>query len=267
MPKLSPLLPGAWVMVWWVWFQLQRPAWVPRAVALLTVGFMVSTVIGENLLYPLITPSVGDVFHTVSIGVRFILLVVLIPVVILGIRRQGAESWLVLPAVVLLMISLFSTELLELHIRINWFPFGLRFSLSQVANLLLTVVLFALLLHRLLLSVRQQRLLALDVKQAQEVQQVILPQARTTVPGLMIESEYRPAREVGGDFFQIILSDGIAEATGPDGQLFGFERVHELLQTAKSATEVASTAQSFGQEDDISVITVTRIAVLEPALA
>ena len=91
-----------------------------------------------------------------------------------------------------------------LHIRINWFPFGLRFSLSQVANLLLTVVLFALLLHRLLLSVRQQRLLALDVKQAQEVQQVILPQARTTVPGLVIESEYRPAREVGGDFFQII---------------------------------------------------------------
>ncbi len=387
---LSPLLLGAWVMVWWVWFQLQRPAWVPRAVAVLTVGFMVSTVIGENLLYPLITPSVGDVFHTVSIGVRFTLLMVLILVVILGIRRQGAESWLVLPAVVLLMISLFSTELLVLHIRINWFPFGLRFSLSQVANLLLTVVLFALLLHRLLLSVRQQRLLALDVKQAQEVQQVILPQARTTVPGLVIESEYRPAREVGGDFFQIIphandgslliiagdvtgkglkagmlvallvgairstaelngdplfilealnrrlmgrgeahatclalriaadgkatlanaghmppylngeaigvegalplgmteradfstmcfqlaegdrlvmVSDGIVEATGPDGQLFGFERVHELVRMARSATEVATTAQSFGQEDDISVITVTRIPVLEPALA
>ena len=46
--------------------------------------------------------------------------------------------------------------------------------------------------------------MALDVKQAQEVQQVILPVARTTLPGLVIESEYRPAREVGGDFFQII---------------------------------------------------------------
>ena len=387
---LSPLLLGAWVMVWWVWFQLRRPAWVPRAVALLTLGFMVSTVIGENLLYPLISPSVGEVFHTVSIGVRFTLLMVLILVVILGIRRQGAEGWLVLPAVVLLMISLFTTELLLLRIRINWFPFGLRFSLTQVANLLLTVVLFVLLLRRLLLSVRQQRLLALDVKQAQEVQQVILPQARTTVPGLVIESEYRPAREVGGDFFQIIphandgslliiagdvtgkglragmlvallvgairstaelngdplfilealnrrlmgrgeahatclalriaadgkvilanaghmppylngepiavdgalplgmteradfstmrfqlaegdrlvmVSDGIAEATGPDGQLFGFERVHELVRRARSATEVASAAQSFGQEDDISVITVTRITVLEPALA
>jgi ligand-binding sensor domain-containing protein len=37
--------------------------------------------------------------------------------------------------------------------------------------------------------------------------------------------------------------------------------------SALLATEVASTAQSFGQEDDISVITVTRIPVLEPALA
>ena len=47
--------------------------------------------------------------------------------------------------------------------------------------------------------------MALDVKQAQEVQQVILPEARThACRGCLIESEYRPAREVGGDFFQII---------------------------------------------------------------
>ena len=52
--------------------------------------------------------------------------------------------------------------------------------------------------------------MAPDVKQAQEVQSVILPEARTDLPGLVVESEYRPAREVGGDFFQIIphKSDG-----------------------------------------------------------
>jgi hypothetical protein len=48
-----------------------------------------------------------------------------------------------------------------------------------------------------------------------------------------------------------------------DGQLFGFERVHQLLRSARSATEVAGAAQTFGQEDDISVISVTRTAVLE----
>jgi serine phosphatase RsbU (regulator of sigma subunit) len=65
----------------------------------------------------------------------------------------------------------------------------------------------------------------------------------------------------------VLMSDGIVEAPDANGHLFGFERVHELLRTATTAAEVASAAQSFGQEDDISVILVTRTAVLEPALA
>jgi len=47
-----------------------------------------------------------------------------------------------------------------------------------------------------------------------------------------------------------------------NGQLFGFDRVHQLLQTRLSATELANAAQSFGQEDDISVICVTRMATM-----
>jgi serine phosphatase RsbU (regulator of sigma subunit) len=65
----------------------------------------------------------------------------------------------------------------------------------------------------------------------------------------------------------LLLSDGIVEATNAEGHLFGFDRVDELLRTAPTAAEVASAAQSFGQEDDISVISVTRTAVLEPAIA
>ena len=56
-------------------------------------------------------------------------------------------------------------------------------------------------------DIRRQKLMALDVRQAQEVQQLILPEARTTLPGLVIESEYRAASEVGGDFFQIMPGD------------------------------------------------------------
>ena len=55
------------------------------------------------------------------------------------------------------------------------------------------------------------------------------------------------------------MSDGIAEATNADGQLFGFDRVNDLVRTAKSPAEVVGAAQGFGQEDDISVISVTRI--------
>jgi hypothetical protein len=224
-----------------------------------------------------------------------------------------------------------------------------------------------------------------ELAQAQEVQQVILPESRLALPGLVVESEYRPAREVGGDFFQMIpdradgsllivagdvagkglkagmlvalvvgairaaaqyapdpaavlgtlnlllmgrsdaqatclalriakdgaatlanaghiapylngeplpmegalplgilegaepsvlhfqlndgdrlmlMSDGVPEATDHGGELFGFERVHQLLRSAKSASEVAGAAQTFGQEDDISVISITRTGVL-----
>lgn len=65
----------------------------------------------------------------------------------------------------------------------------------------------------------------------------------------------------------ILMSDGIAEATDANGALFGFGRIHDLLRTTTSATELASAAQIFGQKDDISVIAVTRTPVVEPAMA
>jgi len=61
----------------------------------------------------------------------------------------------------------------------------------------------------------------------------------------------------------VMVSDGVAEATDASGRLFGFERVAELLRTAVSAAAVAQAAQSFGQGDDISVVSVRRMAAAE----
>jgi serine phosphatase RsbU (regulator of sigma subunit) len=90
--------------------------------------------------------------------------------------------------------------------------------------------------------------------------------------GLLPEAECSvlPFRLIEGDRM-VLLTDGIAEAIDASGQLFGFDRVHGLLQGRPSASEVADAAQEFGQEDDISVISVTRTSVmrsssLEPAL-
>ena len=63
----------------------------------------------------------------------------------------------------------------------------------------------------------------------------------------------------------LFMSDGIVEATDAHGHLFGFDRVLELVRSAASPADLAGAAQSFGQRDDISVISVTRTAVLEPA--
>ena len=388
-----PLILGLWVMVWWKWFRLQRPSWMPTLIAVLTVLYMVCDLLGENLFFNLIPPSVNAGFHMASLGTRILFMPVLIMIVVWGVREQGREGLLALPAVILAAVSQFQTELSVLHVRVMWFPFGGRISLAQISMLALAGVMLILLVRRLLFSLRRQKQMALDVKQAQEIQQVILPGAVTWFPGYAIESEYRPAREVGGDFFQILphesdgsmliivgdvtgkglqagmmvallvgavrstaefnsdpefmlrslnrrllgrgdahatclamrvtangevklanaghlppylngkpldiegalplgldydaefsvtsfrlsegdrmvlVSDGIAEAMDAEGRLFGFERVEKMLAQNESAllsaTALADAAQQFGQEDDISVITVTRAEILKPVL-
>ena len=54
----------------------------------------------------------------------------------------------------------------------------------------------------------------------------------------------------------LMLSDGVVEARHPNGELFGFDRVRMLSQ--ESAVYLAEAAKSFGQQDDITVLTVRR---------
>lgn len=381
---LRPLICAAWVMVWWNWFGLHRPAWLPRAVAVLALFYAISTALDRNLLVFTIVPhSVSVAFGNVYLATKLLFLPLMLVCIVQGIRQKGVEGWSVLPAVVLWGVAQFWEELNFLHIHLTWYPLGVQVTLRDIANLLLAFVIAGLLLRRLLVTVLRQRLMELDVKQAQEVQRVILPEPIATLPGLAIESEYRPAREVGGDFFQILphpsngsmlivagdvagkglqagmlvallvgairtsahfdpdplavlkvlnqrlcgrnqaaatclalriaadgkatlanaghlppylngqpveiegslplgmiedaefsvtyfrlmkgdqlllMSDGIAEATDANGKLFGFERIHDLLRESASAATLANAAQNFGQEDDISVITITRTA-------
>jgi phosphoserine phosphatase RsbU/P len=56
----------------------------------------------------------------------------------------------------------------------------------------------------------------------------------------------------------LLLSDGVVEARHGSGELFGFDRVHNLSN--QSAFYIADAAKEFGQEDDITVLTVRRIA-------
>jgi serine phosphatase RsbU (regulator of sigma subunit) len=56
----------------------------------------------------------------------------------------------------------------------------------------------------------------------------------------------------------LLLSDGVVEARRSSGELFGFDRVHNLSN--QSAFYIADAAKEFGQEDDITVLTVRRLA-------
>ncbi|MDR3739909.1 MAG: SpoIIE family protein phosphatase [Terracidiphilus sp.] len=64
----------------------------------------------------------------------------------------------------------------------------------------------------------------------------------------------------------VFLSDGVVEAANAQGELFGFERTQQVSH--ESARYIASTAQHFGQTDDITVVSLylaSRAAAPDPA--
>lgn len=62
-----------------------------------------------------------------------------------------------------------------------------------------------------------------------------------------------------------LVTDGVVEARDKDGELFGFERT--LAISNLPAEAIAQAAQDFGQDDDISVVAITRKGMPEFATA
>jgi serine phosphatase RsbU (regulator of sigma subunit) len=266
----------------------------------------------------------------------------------------------------------------------NW-PFPV--SVLDVTNLFMQLSILAILLMRFVRARRNEQNMASELEAARTVQQVLIPEEIPAIPGLAIECIYKPAGQVGGDFFQILptpnngalivigdvsgkgmpaamavsllvgtvrtlahctqrpgeiltamnqrmlgrskdgfttclvlrldadgaatvanaghlapylgctevpvesglplglaaqaeytessfqfdtgeqlalLTDGVAEARAKTGELFGFERTASIATL--SANHIAATAAAFGQQDDITVLKIRRVAVSEPAL-
>jgi Stage II sporulation protein E (SpoIIE) len=264
--------------------------------------------------------------------------------------------------------------------------FGLGFLLSTV---LFLALIFTIAREQFMERERQARI-ELEVKSAREVQQILVPEETPAIPGLSIASVYRPAEEVGGDFFQVIATDdggalialgdvsgkglkaamtvslivgtlrtlaeytqspaavlrglnrrllgrtdggfvtcliaridangdttmanaghlapfrdaqelpvagslplglagdasydelafllhegetltfytdGILEARNPAGELYGFERVAALVGSDRTIEQMVEEARNFGQQDDITIFRVTRLAQSAPAHA
>jgi len=55
-----------------------------------------------------------------------------------------------------------------------------------------------------------------------------------------------------------LVTDGVVEARAVTGELLGFERTAEL--SIGTAAKIADAAQAFGQDDDITVLTVACLA-------
>jgi phosphoserine phosphatase RsbU/P len=264
-----------------------------------------------------------------------------------------------------------------LGMRILIFEEPFPIDLSQITDVLLLLSVLTILIIRFTSTRTQEEHFGSEVNAARDVQQYLIPETLPSVRGLDIKSEYRPAREVGGDFFQVLphesdgsvlivvgdvaghgleagmlatllvgairtaaifttdperllpllndrmhgrglatcvaiciqrdgrislssaghpppylngtaipvegslplgvipgmtyparlfrlaendlimlMTDGVAEAKNENGKLFGFDRIEKMLGRGANATLIADAAQKFGQEDDITVLTV-----------
>ena len=273
----------------------------------------------------------------------------------------------------------------EWFFQLSRWPFP--FSFQDVADMVMLLGVMAVLPLRFARSRRDEEWLAREMESARTVQQVLIPTEIPSIPGFDIQCVYKPAGQVGGDFFQIIpiasgssliaigdvsgkgmpaamtvsllvgtvqtladatgspceilsamnhrmltrshggfttclvlrvdpdgtltmanaghiapylagqeltlknslplgisadtiylestfqilagqqltlLTDGVVEARNSSGALFGFEATAAI--SAESAHQIATTAELFGQEDDITVLSVTRAIDLNPAL-
>jgi hypothetical protein len=265
---------------------------------------------------------------------------------------------------------------------------GSLFGMAFILNTLLFLALIFTIAREQYLEHQRQARVELEIKSAQEVQKILVPEDTPAIPGLAISSIYRPAEEVGGDFFQVIPSDdggaliilgdvsgkglkaamtvsliigtlrtladytqspaqilaglnrrllgrvdggfatcviahistngsvaianaghlapfrngeelpvagslplglasdaeydeldfhlheddtlvfytdGVVEARSESGELYGFDRVAALVASAGSVEEIVEAACAFGQQDDITVLRLTRLAESAPA--
>jgi Stage II sporulation protein E (SpoIIE)/Beta-galactosidase jelly roll domain len=381
---LSPVRVGLWVLFWGYWFRIWRIARLHQFVWSLVGIMMICTAMLRPPLYGQHVPvHFAHVINPILLVAKLALGALLFFVTYRGLTRQRTEGGMAVTAVLLVFVANYQREMRLIHIPISFPILGFDVALGTIATVVSLLIITVMLLNRFFLSQRQKEVWKLEIQQAQHVQQILIPNKLPEIPGFTIDSEYRPAREVGGDFFQvlpgdvpgsilivvgdvtgkgmqagmlvavivgalrgaalhssdpvqmmhevnvqlcerqhasatcqivyidamgnatlanagqlppylngkememegalplgtiaeadhsvttftmhpgdslILMSDGIVEAQNARGDLFGFDRINELLQKRTTAADIATAAQDFGQEDDILVLQVRRNA-------
>ncbi|HTU51678.1 MAG TPA: SpoIIE family protein phosphatase [Acidobacteriaceae bacterium] len=208
---LVPATIGLWVLFWAYWFRLGHMTRLHRMVWGLVVVLALTTAMLRAPLYGSLVPVHASVWLSpLALSLKLLLGILLVWVTVLGIRKNRAEGWLALPVVLLVIVSRYSEELLVLHVPTAVYPFGVGIGVNTVATILSLAIITVLLLRRFLRGQHEREQFRMEMEQARQVQQMLIPEALPVIPGLTLESEYRPTQRVGGDFFQILAhpSDG-----------------------------------------------------------
>jgi hypothetical protein len=102
----------------------------------------------------------------------------------------------------------------QLFIAFTGWPFPL--GTYQTTGIVVQLALFTILLFRFVRTRSDEERYKTELEAARAVQQVLVPDEIPTIPGFALASVYKPAGQVGGDFFQIIpiANGGVLVAIG-----------------------------------------------------
>ena len=207
-----------WPMFWWHWFGLRERRWIPRVAWLMaaTLTLLKFCARSPGLGFHLVPLPALHLFNVASVWVNVPYQLLLIVILVEGYRRDRTEALLATFPILLGMYATFGIYLRRaFHIPNTLFPFGLGLDVTAIVSILLVLVVAILSLRRFLRSQVRDSLVheaaRKDLEQAQQLQQRVLIPDTIHSPVFSIESEYRPALTVGGDFYQTLSQ--------PDGTL------------------------------------------------
>jgi hypothetical protein len=148
--------------------------------------------------------------------VPVLLLKIALPVLLIrGWRRGNREALLLLPAILLGCFADYWSFLRDLaystHFNslLNYLPFELTFGTYQIdfyrlGDLAFYIAILLFLVQRTVRIARERSQAAAELEAARTVQHVLIPDEIPSIPGFVLQSMYKPAGHVGGDFFQIL---------------------------------------------------------------
>jgi Stage II sporulation protein E (SpoIIE)/Beta-galactosidase jelly roll domain len=207
----TPLRIGLWVIFWGYWFRLWRIARLHWLVWSVVAIVMLGTAMLRPPLYGLHVPTHYSTFiNPILLIAKLYLGVLLLLVTIRGLARQKSEGWMAGTAVVLVFIANYQHEMRLIHLLrplTRFTVLGFEISLGTIATMVSLLMITILLLIRYFNTQKLKEQWKLEIQQAQHVQQILIPDQLPQIAGLTIDSAYRPAREVGGDFFQVLPGD------------------------------------------------------------
>ena len=146
---MIPLSLGAWTLAWYYWVRPRHSAWLPASIGVLTLLLMTLAILRRSWFYGAFAPSFEAALRFGSLSTRLAFLILTLYVLFRALVQPSRERWFAVPAILLVSVGLFASELSLIGIPGIWFPFGVGVSRSQYAYAIFDIALLALLLRRL----------------------------------------------------------------------------------------------------------------------